>query len=165
MTDLSNHKKRLEQVNAEYLTKIRAIRDRKKGEIKRLYSSINRLKKDQDRVIRMKTGLFQGVSRRSREQKEVEIAQELNDKQRELELAILDLNVAKKDLRDEYELKKEPVFERIKYFQKRIENLEADGSLEERWFACESLTDAVNAFLQRKVSQARTSPKTDKAGT
>jgi hypothetical protein len=31
--------------------------------------------------------------------------------------------------------------------------METDGSLEERWFACEALADAVNALMQRKKLQ------------
>ena len=42
------------------------------------------------------------------------------------------------------------MIEEIKKYQKHIDDLEEDGSLEERWFACEALSDAVNMFLQRK---------------
>ena len=152
--NLSDCRNRLEQINKEYATMIRMIKGRKNGEIKRLYSNMERLKREQEKVIRMKTGFFQGISRKDREQKEMEIANELNDKQRELELIILDLNAAQKELRDEYERKKEPMFEQIKYFWEMIENMETDGSLEERWFACEALIDAVNTFLQRKAGSA-----------
>jgi hypothetical protein len=151
--NLSDSRKRLEQINTEYVTMTRAIKARKNGEIKRLHSSIDRLKRDQDEVIRMKTGFFRGISRKDREQKEIEIAQELNDKQRELELVVLDFNAKQKELRDEYERRKEPVLEQIKKFQKIFQNLETDGSLEERWFACEALIDAVITFLQRKAIQ------------
>ena len=151
--DLSESRNRLEQINMEYVAMTRAIKGRKNGEIKRLYSSINRLKREQDSVIRIKTGFFRGISSKGRDQKEMEIAQELNDKQRELELVMLDLNAEKKELRAEYERKKEPVLEQIKNFQKIIQSTETDGSLEERWFACEALIDAVNTFLQRKAVQ------------
>jgi hypothetical protein len=40
-----------------------------------------------------------------------------------------------------------------RFFQKTIDAMETDGSLEERWFACEALADAVNTFLQRKAIQ------------
>jgi hypothetical protein len=151
--NLAYYKSLLEQINQEYATSAAAITARKNSEIKRLYSIINRLKKDQDRVIRIKTGFFRGVSKKDREQKEIENAQELNDKQTELELFILDLKAQQKLLREEYERKREPVLEQIKHFQKKRENLETDGSLEERWFACEALIDTVNTFLQRKATQ------------
>jgi hypothetical protein len=151
--NLSNCRSRLEQINTEYVGISRAIKRRKSGEIKRLYSSIDRLKRDLEMVIRMKTGFFRGVSRKDREQKEMEIVQELSDKQRELELVMLSFGAEQKELRAEYERKREPVMEQIKNFRKIMRNTETDDSLEERWFACEALIDAINTFLQRKAAQ------------
>lgn len=99
----------------------------------------------------MKTGLFRGISKKAREQKETETTQGLNTGQRELELAMLDFNVAQEKLQDEYEKKRQPIIEQIRNRQKKIENLETDVSLEDRWFACEALADAVNALLERKT--------------
>ena len=152
--NLSNSRSRLEQINSEYVAEVTAIRGRRNSEIKRLTSAINQLKKEQQEVIRMKTGFFHGISRKGREQREIEVAEELSDKQRELELVILDFNVQQKNLRIEYERKREPELEQVAVFQGRVEDLGEDGSLEERWFACEALIDAVNTFLQRKADPA-----------
>ena len=149
----SDWRNRLKQINKECATLTGAIRGQRNREIKRLNSIINGLKKDQDIVIRLKTGFFHGISKKDREQKEMAISQELNNKQTELELAMLDFNVKQKELQTEYDRKKEPVLEQIKKFHKIIQNLETDGSLEERWFACETLIDALNTFLQRKATQ------------
>jgi len=149
----SDWRNRFKQINKEYATLAGAIRGQRNREIKRLNGIINGLKKDQDSVIRMKTGFFHGISRKDREQKEMAISQELNNRQTELELVMLDFNVKQKELRAEYDRKKEPVLEQIKKFHKIIQNLETDGSLEERWFACETLIDALNTFLQRKATQ------------
>ena len=151
--NLSYYKSLLQQINTEYATKMSAVKNRKNSEVKRLYTSIKKLKKEQNNVIRMKTGFFRDIFRKDREQKEVEIAQRLNDKQRQLELAMLAFKVEQKQLRDEYDKKKQPVLEQIKSFQKIMRDMEIDGSLEERWFACEVLIDAVNGFLQRKAAQ------------
>jgi hypothetical protein len=148
----SDWRNRFKQINKEYATLAGAIRGQRNREIKRLNGIINGLKKDQDSVIRMKTGFFHGISRKDREQKEMAISQELNNRQTELELVMLDFNVKQKELRAEYDRKKEPVLEQIKKFHKIIQNLETDGSLEERWFACETLIDALNTFLQRKAT-------------
>jgi len=153
ITNLSYYKSLLKQIDTEYVTMIGMLKNRKNRETKSLYISIDQLKKEQDKVIRMKTGFFRGISRNDREQKEIEIAQELNDKQRELELIVLDFNAKQKELREEYERKREPVLEQLKKFRKIFQNLETDGSLEERWFACEALIDAVITFLQRKATQ------------
>jgi hypothetical protein len=149
----SDWKNRLKQINKEYSTLAGVIRGQRNREIRRLNGIINRLKKDQDNVIRMKTGFFHGISKKDREQKEMTITQELNNRQIELELAMLDFNVKQKELQAEIYRKKEPVMEQIKKFHKIIQNLETDGSLEERWFTCETLIDALNTFLQRKATQ------------
>jgi DNA repair exonuclease SbcCD ATPase subunit len=157
LKNLSDQRTRLKQINAEYSTSAGIIRGQRNREIKRLNAAINRLKKEQDEVIRMKTGFFHGISKKAREQKEDSIAQELNDKQTELELVMLDFSAKQKELKEEYDTKREPVLEEIKKFRRTIQTLEMDCSLEERWFACEAIIDAVNSFLMRKS----TAPKED----
>jgi hypothetical protein len=152
LRNLSDWRSRLKQVNKEYASSAGALKSQKNREIKRLYCVINRLKLDQDEVIRMKTGFFHGVSKKKREQKEIAIVQELTDKQNELELVMLDFSGRHKEMRADYGKKREPVLEEIKKFRKIIQALETDGSLEERWFACEALIDLVNTFLQGKAS-------------
>ena len=153
LNDLSNWRSRLKQINKEYVTMAGAIRGQRNREIKRLYSVITRLQTEQDEVIRMKTGLFHGISKKNRERKERDVVNELNDKQTELELEMLDFSVKQKELRAEYDKKREPVQEEIKKFRRIVQTLEIDSSLEERWFACEALIDAINSFLQRKAAQ------------
>jgi len=153
LNKLSDWRSRLKQINKEYAALTGSTKGQRNREIKRLYSTIDHLKKDQDEVIRMKTGFFRGVSRKKREQKETVIMQELNDKQTELELVMLDFSIKQKELRAEYDKKREPILEEIKKFRRIIQIMETDGSLEERWFACEALIDAVNTFLQRKSTQ------------
>jgi uncharacterized phage infection (PIP) family protein YhgE len=155
---LSERRNDIQQINTDYVTAVKEVKARKRGETKRIQSDINRLKKEQDRVIRLKTGFFRGISKKERERKEAEITQELVEKQNELELATLNFNAQQRKLREEYEEKREPVLEQIKFYRQLIRNAETDGSLEERWFACEALIDAVNTFLQRKASQSPLGP-------
>jgi chromosome segregation ATPase len=150
---LSNSKNLLERIKEEYDTRTREIKGQKNSEIKRLYNNIDSLREELDYIVRMKTGLFRGISKKDREQKEIETTQELNTGQRELELAMLDFTEVQERLRDEYERKRQPLIEQIRDYQKKIENLETDGSREDRWFACEALVDSVNALLQRKTLQ------------
>ncbi len=86
------------------------------------------------------------------------IVKELNDKQTELELVMLDFSAKQKELRAEYDRKREPVMEEIKKFRRIVQTLETDSSLEERWFACEALIDAINSFLQRKAAKPSSEP-------
>jgi len=149
--NLSDSKSHLQKINTEYVTAAAVLRGRKDSEIRRLCGIIARLKKEQKRIIQMKTGFFHGISSKRREQREIKIAEEISDKQRELELALLDSKCKEKNLRSDYERRREPFLEEIITFQKRVVDSEEDGSLEERWFACEALIDAVNTFLQRKA--------------
>jgi DNA repair exonuclease SbcCD ATPase subunit len=153
LDNLSDWRSRLKQIKEEYATLTGAIKGQRNREIKGLYKVINHLKKEQDEVIRMKTGFFHGISRKKREQKEMNIVKELSDKQTELELVMLDFSAKQKELKAEYDRKKEPVLEEIKKFRRIVQTLETDSSLEERWFACEAFIDAINSFLQRKSAE------------
>ena len=150
---LSDCKSHLQQINYEYVEALRAWRNQKSGQTKRLNSEIIHLKKEQDKVIRLKTGFFRGISKKERERKELEIIQKLNDKQNELELQILNFNSEQIKLQEEYYANREPLIEQIKYFRKIVREVEIDASLEDRWFACEALVDAINSLLQRKTAQ------------
>jgi len=145
------NKNLLARINADYVSKMSEISGQKNSKIRRLYRNIDDLKKELDDVIRMKAGLFRGISKKNREQKETEKTQKLITIQRELELTMLEFTEAKERLRDEYEKNRQPVIEQIRDWQKKIEILESDGSREDRWFACDSLVEAVNALLQRKT--------------
>jgi DNA repair exonuclease SbcCD ATPase subunit len=153
ITALAEHKNRLQQINNDYATQAGVLRSQKNVAIRQLNRELVELKKEQDKIIKMKAGFFHRFSKKDRENREIEIVENLTEKQTELELAIMDLKQSSKVLREEFDRKKEPVNEEIKKYQKRIDDVETDGSLEERWFACETLTDAVNMFLLRKAAQ------------
>ncbi len=146
-------KQQLAQINRQYAASSRIIKSQKYSAAKRLGKLVSELKMEQDEVIRMKAGFFKPISKKGREKLEIQVTQQLSDKQRELELATLESNTKLRALREEYEEKREPVLEQIKVFRKTIRHMETDDSLEERWFACEALIDAVNNFLQRKTAK------------
>jgi len=148
---LANSKNFLGIIKREYAAEAGQFGGRKRSEIRRLYKNIDDLRKQVNDIVRMKAGLFRGISKKEREKREAEAIQKLNTKQNELELAMLDLTEGKEKLREEYERKRKPVMELVKDNQKKVERLETDASLEDRWFACEALIDAVNALLQRKT--------------
>jgi hypothetical protein len=158
LNKLSDWRSHLKLISKEYAALTGAIRSQRNREIKRLNIVIDQLKRNQDQIIRMKTGFFHGVSKKKREHKESVIIQELNDRQTELELVMLDFSAKQKEIRADYDKKREPVLEEIKKFRRIIRDLETDNSLEERWFTCEALIDAVNTFLQRKATQPSSRP-------
>ena len=150
---LSDSKILLQRIEEEYATRAREIEGRKNSEIKRLYTNIDSLRGELDAIAQMKTGLFRGISKKNKAQKETETTQRLNTARAELELAMLDFTAEREKLREELERKKQPIIEQVRDHQKEIESLETDGSLEDRRVACEALVNAVNALLQRKTSQ------------
>jgi len=150
---LSDYKSRLKQIGIDYAATLSTIRSRKNTEIKCLNRAIDELKKQQGKVIQMKTGFFRGISDKEREREEMAIAAELDSKLTRLELVLLDYSAKRKQLRSEYDTKIEPELKQLKDYQKKTQEIETDASLEERWFACEALIDAVNSFLQRKATQ------------
>jgi hypothetical protein len=152
---LFDARNRLKLFNAEYAIKSKEIRNRKTSQTRRLIKCIKDLKKEQDRIIRLKTGFFHRTSKKKSERLEMEVTQELNDKQSELELCMMNFKAALVELEHEFSKKKEPIFEDIKSFKKTIENTETDGSLEERWIACEALADSMNAYRERKAAQQK----------
>ncbi len=152
---LSDARNRLKLFNNEYAIKSKEIRNRKSSQTRRLIKCIKDLKKEQDRIIRLKTGFFHRTSKKKSERLEMVVTQELNDKQSELELCMMNFKAAQEELECEFSKKKEPILEQIKSFKKTIDETEIDGSLEERWLACETLADSVNAYRERKASQQK----------
>jgi hypothetical protein len=149
---LSDSKILLERIEEEYATRAREIEGRKNSEIKRLHSNIDSLRGELDDIARMKAGIFRVISKKARAQKKAELTQRLNATQSELELTMQNFTAEQEKLRDEHERKKQPAIEQIRDHQKETENIETDGSLEDRRLACEALVNAVNALLQRKTS-------------
>jgi hypothetical protein len=153
INDVSDAKNRLQQTKKEYVTKALMLKSQKIVTLKRLNREMETLKEEQDQIVKMKTGFFRGITKKEREQKEALTVQRYGDKQQEIEVATLNFKEKQKQLREEYENKCIPLLEDVKVSQKCTKEIGEDNSLEERWFACEALSDAINDFLQRKISK------------
>jgi hypothetical protein len=149
---LSHNRILLERIEEENASRTREMEGLKDGEIKRLSSNIDGLREEVNRIARMKTGIFRGISEKARAQKEAEATERLNSGERELALAVQHFAAEQERVREEYERRKRPVIEQIQDLQKEIEKQEIDGSVEARRAACEALVNAVNALFQRKDS-------------
>jgi chromosome segregation ATPase len=151
---LADCRRGLQSINKKYSAQVMAVKARKRRETKHIMNAIDELKREQDTVIRLKTGVLHLRSKKNREKREMEVMQALTENQTKLEVRTMEYNAEEKRLQDEFDEKKEPLFEEIKKLQKKIGDMDTDDSLEERWFACESLIDAVNSFIQRKAAGA-----------
>jgi len=152
ITNLSNIKRQLQQTNNEYLTKTLTLKGQKTTTLKQLNKELETLRKEQEQIVKLKTGFFRGLSKKEREQKETLVVQKYIDKQQEFEIATLNFREKQKQLKEEYENKQDPLLEKMKTLQKYIKDMEEDNSLEDRWFACETLKDEINNFYQRKTT-------------
>jgi hypothetical protein len=150
ISSLSGVKERLQRVNKEYLMEALVLRGQKSATLKRLSKELEVLKEEQNQIVKLKTGFFRGISKKEREQRETLAVQLYVAKQQEFEVKTLEFKEKQKLLKEEFEGKQEPLREEVKVLKKCTREIEEDCSLEERWFACESLRDALNNFLQRK---------------
>jgi hypothetical protein len=153
ISDIVDVKNCLQQTKKEYKTKAVVLRSKKITMVKRLNREMEILKKEQEQIIKIKPGFFRGITKKEREQKETLVMQRYNYKQQELEILVLDFKEKQKQLREDYENKCIPLLETVKNFQKYTKEMDTDNSLEDRWFACETLIDVINNFFQRKVSK------------
>jgi len=155
INDLSNVKNQLQHVNDEYSVKTLILKSQKVAVLKRLSKELEVLKKEQNQIIKLKTGFFRGISKKEREQREKWVIQRYSAKQSEFETKVLAFKEEQKRLREEIESKREPLLEERRIYQKCVKEIDNDCSLEERWRACERLRDAINNFFQRKsIKQA-----------
>lgn len=148
--NLSDDRILVERIEKEYATGAKEIETRKNHEISRLSSSVEVLREELDRIARMKTGIFRGLSKKAKVQREAETTQRLTLAQNELESALKNFASKQEKLRNEYEKRKQPVIQEMREDQKQIEEEEIDSSLEARRVACEALSNSVKSLSQRQ---------------
>ncbi len=149
---LADNNHLLVEIDAEYAKATRELAFRRNSEIQLLTRKVHDLEEELDRVGQMKTSIFSPFSKKAKAQREAEATRKLNSAKSELESVVHSFSVEQEKLHDEYEKRKQAVIEKVRSLEKEVEKLETDGSLEVRRAACEALTNAVNAFLQRKNS-------------
>lgn len=147
---LSENRILLEQIEEECTARTKDIEGQKQVEVKRLSGNVDGLREELDRIARMKTGIFRGISKKTKARKETEATQRLNSAQEQLASVVRNFAAKRERLRDEYEKKKQPVIDQIRVEEKEVEDQDVDGSLETRRAACEVLVKAVNALVERK---------------
>jgi hypothetical protein len=153
LRSLADAKVILERIEEEYVAKKRNIEQNKERNVAVLTTKVNELKKEQNRIAQLKTSLFSGFSKKAKAKQEAETAQKLNSAEKELATTVQSFIAKEGSLRDEYEKRKQPIFERILNHQKEFENLrgesQADGSIEVRRVGCEAIISAIKGLLER----------------
>ncbi len=149
---LSANRILLEGIEKDHVAKMKDAERKNDVKIKRLSSNVDGLRQELDSIARMKTGIFRGVSKKTKARKEAEATEKLNLALNEVASAEQKFAAEQERLRDEYEKRKQPVVEQIRVMEKEVENQDIDGSLEARKAACETLINAVNGFVERKAN-------------
>jgi uncharacterized phage infection (PIP) family protein YhgE len=147
---LSENRILLERIEQECITKMRSVEMKNEVKVKRLSSNVEGIREELDRIARMKTGIFRGISKKAKAKKETETTQRLNSAQKELASAEQNFAAEQERLQAEYEKRKQPALDQIRVEEKEVEDQDVDGSLETRRAACEVLVNAVNALVERK---------------
>ena len=143
----------LGQIEKDHVVRMKDAERKNDMKIKRLSSNVEALKQELGSIQGMKTGIFRGVSKKTKARKEAEATQKLNLALKEVASAEQNFDAEQEKLRKEYEKRKQPVVEQIRVTEKEVEKTDVDGSLEARKAACETLINAVNAFVERKANQ------------
>jgi len=153
--NISGAKRLLEQIESEYAAKSKETENRRDHEVARSSSKVEAIRKEVDNIARMKTGLFTGISKKAKAQKESEATGRLMSAEKELAATKEYFTIEQKRLRDEYARKRQPILEQIQNHEKKIDNIEAetqtDGSIEARRSGCEAIANAVNTLLRRSA--------------
>jgi hypothetical protein len=141
----------LVQTDTEYAYATQELASKRNSEIKRLTRRVHDFEEELEKNSQTKTSIFSPFARRAKSQKTAEVTQKLDAVKSELASVVEAFAVEQEKLHDEYEGKKQAVVKQVQSLEKETENLETDGSVEDRRLACEELVNTVKAFLQRKM--------------
>jgi hypothetical protein len=141
----------LVQSDTEYAFATQKLASKRNREIKRLTRKVHDFEEELDETSQMKTGI-NPFARRAKSNKMAELTRKLDAAKSEVESVVKTFEVEQEKLHDEYEKKKQSIIEQVQNLEKKVEDLDTDGSVEDRRVACEELVNAVNALLQRKTS-------------
>jgi hypothetical protein len=156
---LSESRKFLRQIEEEYANEAKKVEDWKSAEIKHLTNNVDGLREELEAISRMKTGIFRGLSKETKAQKEADATKRLNQAESELASVEQSLTRQREELNEEYEKKKQPVASQVEKQQKEVDRIKVDGSLESRMAACEALVDALTRLMDRTGPQPNTKLK------
>jgi hypothetical protein len=153
-------KKLLEQADAEFAEKSRHIRDRREGGLIRAGWDASSARLELQRVSRLKTSLFRGLTKRAKAEKEAEVRQriQLAEKQSEIVKQSYDSDLDK--LKREHEEMRLGILDKHGIKEDTLQEiqteLQTDNSLEARRATCEALVNSMNRLAARRRAQSKT---------
>lgn len=150
---LAKQRSLLVQADTEYSYGTQNLVSERKSETKHLTRAIRDFEEELEETNQTQVSVFSPLARRSKSRKKAELTRKLDTAKGELESVMKELEAEQEKLRVAYEEKKKALIEEVKRLEEKVGSSEADGSVEDRRFACEELVKAIQALLQRKTRQ------------
>ena len=147
----SFRKEKLEEINAEFAAQIRDIAAKGKSSMDDLIKNVHDLEEELAKIQQTKTSYLQPLKKIAKEERRLEVTQKLKVARERLALVEQNSGVVQKEIRDEYEEKKQATIAKMQSLEKEIAGKETDGSLEARQAATKALANAVKSLIQRKT--------------
>ena len=147
-------KKLLEQADAEFAEKSRQIRDQREGGLIHAGWEASSARLELQRVSRLKTSLFRGLTKRAKAEKEAEVKQRIQLAEKKSEAIKQSYDTDLEKLRKEHEETRLDILNRHGIRQDTLQGLQTelqtDNSLEARHATCETLVNVINGLAARK---------------
>ena len=150
---LSKQRNLLIQTDAEHDRATQKLESQRNSEVKNLNRRVHEFEEELEETNKIKASIFSPFARRAKSHKTAEVTRKLDAAKNELESAVKAFEVEEAKLLDKYEKKEQAIKEQVLSLEKKIGGSETDGSVEDRKIACEKLTKAVQALIQRKTLQ------------
>ena len=151
LQNFASSKRILEEIDKEYLTKIREFEYSKKTNSEPNIINPDNSKDKSDDIVGWKIKIFRSLSKSFKPKNKGVSNQNLDFQKKDIE--VIDSSEEKEKLRDEYNRRKKLVLEEIKTYQNEIENLgiglQVDKSLEFRKLTCETIADSIKRLVKR----------------
>jgi hypothetical protein len=147
---LAEQKTLLVQTDTECSYSTQNLAAERKSKIKGLTRRVHDLDEEIEETLQTKVSIFSPLARRAQSHKKAELNRKLDAAKSELDLEVKSLEAEQEQIRDDCEKKKQAIMEQVRILEKKVRSLEADGSVDDRRFACEELVNSVKSLLRRK---------------
>jgi len=147
--ELADNNHLLVETDKDYAEKTRQLSFKRNADVQRLSTEIRELEDDVASQEKIKISFYKFNAKRKAAESLAKARQALKAKKAELEVTLSSFAADQEKLHDEYEKKKQEITDKIESLHKALEKLETDTSIESRQVACNALTCAVNALIQR----------------
>ncbi len=147
--ELADNNHLLVETDKVYAEKTRELSNKRNSDVQRLTREIHDLEVEVEGQEEIKISFFKPMARKKAAENLAQTRKSLAAAKNALEVALQNFTVEQEKLHDNYEKKKQEITDKVESLHKELEKLETDVSTGSRQAACNSLTCAINALIQR----------------